>query len=145
MLTQTFEYNGVAFTVRQPTIFDDEMGTVAWVDICRLLAKEAGLPSTDDLPLVTQRLAKRYIEWMQVTALSGQETPAFGNVYAPDAESFKIWRDAILANGQALALKWSQAYTIVAQSVPDESEKKDAQSNGIASDELPDFVPTETS
>lgn len=145
MLTRTFEHNGVTFTVRQPTIFDEEMGTVAWIDVCRLLAKEIGLANVDDLPLVQSRLAKRYVEWMQVTTFDGHSGVAFGDVYAPSTDSFQAWRDAILADGQALALKWSKAYTDVTQDVVDESEKKDGQANGIVSDSMPEAEPVETS
>lgn len=141
MLTQTFEHNGVTFMVRQPTIFDEEMETAAWVDLCRALAKEAGI-TLNELSSSDDRLTRKYVQWLQVTTMSSHQD--YGDVYGADIAGYKAWRKAILADGQALALKWSQAYKVATQDATDENEKKAEPSNGVVSSDSPEAEPATT-
>lgn len=134
MKSQTFKHNSTIYTVRETTIFDEEMFSSLWVDFCIQLAARLKV-ETKDLPRSIDRLARNYVQWMQVTTI---DTPpdewAAVSVYDIDLAAFDGWRVAILADQQALAVAWSGAYQQV--NAVDGSEKKDssAANNGNSSD-----------
>jgi len=143
MLTKTFEHDGTTYTLRQPTIFDEEMHNSAWVDLCRAIAAERET-TLENLPLTVQRLARKYIDWMQVTTIKPCPDFAKVGVYSADANAFNQWMNAILANGQALAVSWSTAHEALTKVDTDEKKEGGELSNGHQSEPLPNAVTNET-
>lgn len=144
MLTQTFKHDGATYTLRQPTIFDDEMQSAAWIDLCRAIAKVRGL-EFENLPLILQRLTRKYVDWMQVTTISNTPDYAKVSVYSADVQAFEQWQAAILANGQTLAIAWDNAYKALLQAGVDEKKANGESHNGHSSEEQPPIVIAETS
>jgi hypothetical protein len=144
MLTQTFQHDGATYTLRQPSIFDDEMQSAAWIDLCRAIAKAHGL-DFDTLPIVLQRLSRKYVNWMQVTAISNTPDYAKASVYSADVTAFEQWKTAILANGQTLAIVWDTAYNTLTQAVADEKKANGDSSSGLVFEPLPPVAIVEPS
>lgn len=137
MLTQSFNHNGATYTLRERTIFDDEMRNAAWIDLGNALAKARELEKLGDLPLTIQNLSRRYVDWMQVTTISPAPDYAAYSVYSAYVNAFNQWMDAILDNGQALAVAWSNAYETLTRVETDEKKANGESDNGHVSEPSP--------
>jgi hypothetical protein len=137
MLTQSFEHDGATYTLRERIIFDEEMRNAAWIDLGNALAKAHDLEKLGDLPLTIQNLTRHYVDWMQVTKIEPAPDYAKISVYSADVNAFNQWMDAILANNQALAVAWSNAYAALTKVETDEKKASGASDNGNTSEPSP--------
>jgi hypothetical protein len=143
MLTQAFQHEDVTYTLRERIIFDEEMRSAAWIDLGNAVAKARELEKLGDLPLTIQNLTRRYVEWMQVTTITPCPDYAKISVYSADVNAFNQWMDAILSDGQALAVKWSNAYEALTRVEADEKKESGESANGHVSEPSPSAVTSE--
>jgi hypothetical protein len=144
MLTQTFQHEDATYTLRERIIFDEEMRNAAWIDLGNAVAKAHDLEKLGDLPLTIQNLTRRYVEWMQVTTITPCPDYAKISVYSADVNAFDQWMDAILADGQALAVKWSNTYEALTSVEADEKKASGESANGHESEPSPNAATSET-
>lgn len=140
MKTVTFEHRGVTYTLCPPTIFDNEMKHPILIDVARAWAKSHGFDDLGQIPSVIDRLLKKYVEWLQITKITGEvpfSNVDFYGVMTVNLQGFEAWLAAILADNQALAKKWAAAYDEVMTPDTDPKNVNGGNPAALTSETLP--------
>lgn len=127
-MKQAFVHEGVTYTLRSPTVFDEGMRGSIMITVGDLIVKGMALETYDEIPHTVDRLAAYFVRWLMVTNIEGNSPLADIDIYnGVRYEDFEIWRTLILDNHQELASKWSNAYEGVTLKTdsPLSSEKDD--------------------